>query len=261
MFKVMTIAGSDSGAGAGVQADLKTFAALGVYGTSVVTAVTAQNTEEVAAVHEIPPAIVSAQIDVVLKDIGADAVKTGMLSSSAIIEAVADSLKRHGVTTLVVDPVMVSKSGDRLLRENAVHSLRTYLLPMATVVTPNVPEAEILTDMKIRSPEEVFTAARRIVNQGVKAVVVKGGHLPGPAVDRLYDGVTFTEIQSPRIETNNTHGTGCTLASAMAVGLAKGLHVEDALRTAKEFVTQALLSSYAVGHGHSPLNHFFDRAH
>jgi len=250
VFKVMTIAGSDSGAGAGVQADLKTFAALGVYGTSVVTAVTAQNTEEVAAVHEIPPAIVSAQIDVVLKDIGADAVKTGMLSSSAIIEAVADSLKRHGVTTLVVDPVMVSKSGDRLLRENAVHSLRTYLLPMATVVTPNVPEAEILTDMKIRSPEEVFTAARRIVNQGVKAVV-----------DRLYDGVTFTEIQSPRIETNNTHGTGCTLASAMAVGLAKGLHVEDALRTAKEFVTQALLSSYAVGHGHSPLNHFFDRAH
>ena len=255
--KAMTIAGSDSGGGAGIQADLKTFAALGVYGTSVLTAITAQNTRGVMAVHEVPPEMVTAQMDAVLTDIGADAVKTGMLANSSIIEAVAEGLERHGVTRLVVDPVMVAKSGDRLLREDAVKALRTRLLPLATVVTPNIPEAEVLAEMTIETPEDARTAARRIREQGAKAVVVKGGHMPGPAVDRLYDGDTFSEFSTPRIETKNTHGTGCTFASAIAAGLAKGMELEEAVKTAKDFVTQALRRSYPVGHGHGPLNHFF----
>jgi hydroxymethylpyrimidine/phosphomethylpyrimidine kinase len=255
--RAMTIAGSDSGGGAGIQADLKTFAALGVYGTSVVTAITAQNTLEVISVHEVPTQIVASQMEAVLSDIGADAVKTGMLSSSAIIETVARELERHGVGRLVVDPVMVSKSGDRLLREDALEALRTRLLPMATVVTPNVLEAEVLAEIEIRNTVDVLEAARRIVALGVQAVVVKGGHLPGPAVDRLYDGRNFQEFTAPRIETTSTHGTGCTFASAVAAGLAKGLELPEAVALAKEFVTAALKSAYPMGQGHGPLNHFF----
>ena len=257
VFKAMTIAGSDSGGGAGIQADLKTFASHGVYGTSVLTAVTAQNTREVTSVHEVPPEVVTAQIDAVLVDIGADAVKTGMLSSSAIIEAVVEALERHGVTRLVVDPVMVAKSGDRLLRTEAVKSLRELLLPLATVVTPNVPEAAVLAEMSIENEDDAWRAAVRICEQGAGAVVVKGGHLSGPAVDRLYDGQNFKEYSAPRVETNNTHGTGCTFASAIAAGLAKGMMLEDAVGGAKDFVTGALRQSYSVGHGHGPLNHFF----
>ena len=255
--KVMTIAGSDSGGGAGIQADLKTFAALGAYGTSVITAITAQNTLQVTAVHEVPPEMVAAQIEAVLKDIGADAVKTGMLSSAPIIEVVAEELRRHGVQRLVVDPVMVAKSGDRLLREDAVEALRTRLLPLATVVTPNVPEAEVLAGMRIETAEDAKRAAQHIVDQGAKAVVLKGGHLAGPAVDRLYDGQTLREFSAPRIETSSTHGTGCTFASAMAVGLAKGMDLVEAVAQAKDFVTEALRRAYPVGHGHGPLNHFF----
>lgn len=257
----MTIAGSDSGGGAGIQADLKTFAALGVYGTSVLTAITAQNTLAVTAVHEIPTDVIAAQIDAVATDIGADAVKTGMLSSSAIIECVATSLKDHseiaGLRRLVVDPVMVAKSGDSLLREDAVGALRERLLPLAAVVTPNIPEAETLTGRSIVTDDDVRNAARAIVGMGAAAVVVKGGHRDGPATDLYYDGSSFREFTSPRIETANTHGTGCTFASAVAAGLAKGLTTEEAVGQAKEYVTEAIRRSFPIGEGHGPLNHFY----
>ncbi len=261
----MTIAGSDSGAGAGVQADLKTFAALGVYGTSVLTAITAQNTLAVTAVHEIPTDIIAAQIDAVVSDIGADSVKTGMLSSSEIIECVTASLKdaaeRYsdipGLRRLVVDPVMVAKSGDSLLKEEAVGALRELLLPMAAVVTPNIPEAETLTGLTIVTDDDVRNAAQAIVAMGAASVVVKGGHREGPATDLYYDGRSFREFTTPRFETVNTHGTGCTFASAVAAGLAKGLQTEDAVGQAKEFVTEAIRRSFPIGQGHGPLNHFY----
>ena len=253
----MTIAGSDSGGGAGIQADLKTFAALGVYGTSVLTAITAQNTVGVTGIHEVPVDIVAAQIEAVISDIGADAVKTGMLSSSDIIETVARELAHFRVDHLVVDPVMVAKSGDRLLREEAVSAMRRSLLPLAAVVTPNIPEAGALTDTSIESGSDARRAAERIVSMGAKSVVVKGGHLPGRPVDLFYDGREFREFDAPRIETRNTHGTGCTFASAIAAGLARGLEVVDAVASAKEYVTEAIRHSFDVGQGHGPLNHFY----
>jgi hydroxymethylpyrimidine/phosphomethylpyrimidine kinase len=253
----MTIAGSDSGGGAGVQADLKTFAALGVYGTSALTAITAQNTVGVAAVHEIPTDVIAAQIDAVISDIGADAVKTGMLSSSAIVEVVAQELKRHQVQALVVDPVMVAKSGDPLLKQEAVEALRTKLVPLATVVTPNIPEAEVLTGLKIASYDDMHLAAKKIIEMGAQGVVVKGGHLEGPATDFFFDGSDFHQFTAPRIDTVNTHGTGCTFASAIAAGLAQGLSVFDAVSRAKEYVTEAIRQSFPIGQGHGPLNHFF----
>lgn len=253
----MTIAGSDSGGGAGIQADLKTFAALGVYGTSALTAITAQNTVGVTAIHEVPTEVIAAQIDAVLTDIGADAVKTGMLSSSAIIAVVAESLQRHRVQRLVVDPVMVAKGGDRLLREDAVDTLRTRLLPLATVVTPNIPEAEALTGIKLTEESDVRRAAERIVAMGARSVVVKGGHRQGPATDVFYDGARFQEFTAPRIDTRNTHGTGCTFASAVAAGLARGLTVIEAVALAKDYVTAAIRRAFAMGQGHGPLNHFY----
>ena len=257
----MTIAGSDSGAGAGIQADLKTFAALGVYGTSVLTAITAQNTVAVTAVHEVPTDVIEAQIDAVVTDIGVDALKTGMLSSSAIIECVTAALKKYpgipGLRRLVVDPVMVAKSGDSLLEKDAVETLRQRLLPMAAVVTPNIPEAETLTGLSIVTDEDVREAARAIVGMGATSVVVKGGHREGPATDVYYDGSDFEIFTSPRIETVNTHGTGCTFASAVAAGLAKGLQTKDAVGLAKEFVTEAIRRSFPIGQGHGPLHHFY----
>lgn len=253
----MTIAGSDSGGGAGIQADLKTFAALGVYGTSALTAITAQNTLGVTAVHEIPTGVIAAQIEAVISDIGADAVKTGMLSSTAIVEVVAGELRRHGVERLVVDPVMIAKSGDPLLREEAVEALRTRLVPLAAVVTPNIPEAEVLTGRSITSQADMRRAAGDIVGLGARGVVVKGGHLEGPATDLFYDGSTFQEFTAPRIDTVNTHGTGCTFASAIAAGLARGLTMIDAVGQAKEYVTQAIRTSFHIGRGHGPLNHFY----
>ncbi len=255
--KAMTIAGSDSGGGAGIQADLKTFSALGVYGSSTLTAITAQNTVGVTAVHEIPIDIIIAQIDAVLSDIGADAVKTGMLASSAIVETVAEEMERHRVSRLVVDPVMVAKSGDRLLREDAVEALRTRLIPLAAVVTPNIPEAEALTGLKIENDEDVRRAAEAIVQLGARAVVVKGGHREGPATDLFYDGARFQEFSAPRIDTVNTHGTGCTFASAVAAGLAKGLGVVESVELAKDYVTEAIRRSFPVGRGHGPLHHFY----
>ncbi|PKB72584.1 MAG: bifunctional hydroxymethylpyrimidine kinase/phosphomethylpyrimidine kinase [SAR202 cluster bacterium Io17-Chloro-G7] len=253
----MTIAGSDSGGGAGIQADLKTFAALGVYGTSALTAITAQNTVGVTAVHEMPTETISAQIEAVLSDIGADAVKTGMLASSAIIQCVASELQRRPVPWIVVDPVMVAKSGDALLWEDAIESLKTLLVPLASVITPNIPEAEALTGMKIDSDAQMLAAARKFISMGAKSVVIKGGHREGPATDLFFDGSSFHEFTSARIETVNTHGTGCTFASAVAAGLAKGMSLLDAVELAKEFVTEAILRSFPVGRGHGPLNHFY----
>lgn len=254
--KAMTIAGSDSGAGAGIQADLKTFAALGVYGTSALTAVTAQNTKGVYAIAEVPEEVVAAQIDAVLEDIGADAVKTGMLSSVSIIETVVDRLQAWGVTNLVVDPVMVAKSGDRLLQESAVEALRTRLLPLALIVTPNIPEAEVLSGRTIKSGADAREAAAAIHQQGARYVVIKGGHRPGPPVDLIFDGLTYVEFGGDRIETQNTHGTGCTFAAAIAAYLAHGMPPIQAISAAKAYLTEAMRTSYAIGGGHSPVNHF-----
>jgi hydroxymethylpyrimidine/phosphomethylpyrimidine kinase len=265
MASALTIAGSDSSAGAGVQADLKTFAALEVYGTSAITAITAQNTRGVTAVHELPAEIVGAQIDAVVSDIRPDAVKTGMLAGAQIIEVVAAKLREHRLTNVVVDPVMVAKSGDRLLREEAVSALRELLLPLADVVTPNLPEAEVLAGHSIQSDEDASRAAAAIVAMGAKAVVVKGGHRPegrpsgreSPnAVDFLYDGREFREYSAPRVETMSTHGTGCTFASAIAAYLARGEALAEAVGQAKEYLTEALRRAYPIGGGHGPVHHF-----
>ena len=253
----MTIAGSDSGGGAGIQADLKTFAALGVYGTSVLTAITAQNTVGVTAVHEVPTDIIAAQMDAVFTDIGTGAVKTGMLASTSIIECVAAQLERHSVPWLVVDPVMVAKSGDRLLWEDAIEALRLRLLPQASVITPNIPEAEALTGLQITNDVVVREAAKIFLDMGAQAVVVKGGHREGPATDLFYDGRSFQEFSSPRIATTNTHGTGCSFASAIAAGLANDMTLIQAVAQAKEYVTEAIRGSFTMGKGHGPLNHFY----
>lgn len=256
MKRALTIAGSDSGGGAGIQADLKTFAALGVYGTSALTAITAQNTLGVTGVQEMTPEMVAAQIDAVVSDIGTDAVKTGMLSSSAIIQVVADKVREHSLPNLVVDPVMVAKGGDPLLQEEAVDALRTLLVPLALVVTPNLPEASVLVGYEVSTLEQARQAARDIVAMGSGSVVVKGGHLEGDAVDVFYDGSDFREFSAPRVETTSTHGTGCTFASAIAAGLAVGMQVEEVVGRAKAYVTEAIRSSFPMGGGHGPLNHF-----
>ncbi len=255
---VLTIAGSDSGAGAGIQADLKTFAALDVYGTCALTAVTAQNTLGVRAVHELPPDIVAAQIDAIAADIPPDAVKTGMLANAAIIEVVAAKVRDHSLPNLVIDPVMVAKSGDPLLRPDAVQALRERLLPLATVVTPNLPEAEALLGRRLETDDEVRRAAKEIVALGAGAVVIKGGHRRGEAaVDVLYDGRRFREYSAPRIDTVSTHGTGCTFASAIAAYLARGEPLPEAVGLAKEYITEALRHAYPIGSGHGPVHHFW----
>ncbi|MDE3089836.1 MAG: bifunctional hydroxymethylpyrimidine kinase/phosphomethylpyrimidine kinase [Chloroflexota bacterium] len=259
MKRVLTIAGSDSGGGAGIQADLKTFAARGVFGMSVLTALTAQNTVGVQGVFEIPPEFVARQIDSVADDIGLDAVKTGMLSSAPIIAAVAEKIRYHHLLPLVVDPVMVAKSGDALLRADARDALIQQLLPLATVVTPNLHEARALCGFPITNLDEMRRAAETIYRLGPQNVVVKGGHLPDTshAIDILYDGESFQEFRAPRIETRNDHGTGCTFGSAIAAELAKGNSVADAVRIAKDYLTQVMRASAAlqIGHGHGPMNH------
>ncbi|MBI3077821.1 MAG: bifunctional hydroxymethylpyrimidine kinase/phosphomethylpyrimidine kinase [Deltaproteobacteria bacterium] len=261
MKRALTIAGSDSGGGAGIQADLKTFAALGVYGMSALTSVTAQNTVGVRGVHDLPPEFVALQIDMVVEDIGVDAVKTGMLSTAAIIAAVADRVRAHGLESLVVDPVMVAKSGDPLLQAEARDSLVRLLLPLARVVTPNLHEARVLCGAEIRSLEEMKAAARAIHALGPRSVVVKGGHLEGSreSVDVLYDGREYRSFTAPRFDTPNTHGTGCTFASAIAAGLAKGADGPEAVRAARGYVTGAIRAAVEMklGHGHGPLHHFF----
>lgn len=256
MKKALTIAGSDSGGGAGIQADLKTFAAFGVYGMSAITAVTAQNTVGVHGVVELPPEFVGQQIDAVMQDIGADAVKTGMLSSADIVRTVAAKIREYGVKNLVIDPVMVAKGGDLLLRESAIGALRDELLPLGKVVTPNLGEAEVLTGMKVSNFAEMKKAAELLYGFGTEYVVVKGGHLEGDAVDLLYDGQTFTTFSGERINTKNTHGTGCTFAAAVAAGLAGGADVKAAVGRAKEYIGTAIRHALAIGAGHGPTNHF-----
>jgi hydroxymethylpyrimidine/phosphomethylpyrimidine kinase len=254
--KALTIAGSDSGAGAGVQADLKTFAALGVYGTSALTAITAQNTVGVTQILELSANLVTAQIDAVVEDIGTDAVKTGMLANARTIGAVVKRIRAHRLRNLVVDPVMIAKSGDLLLRKDAINALRSQLIPLATVITPNIPEAEALTGLQLKRDRDIKEAATRIVRMGARSVVIKGGHRRGPANDLFYDGRNFYDLLADRIRTRHTHGTGCTFSAAIAANLAKGEKLEEAVTGAKRFITAAIGSAFAVGAGHSPVHHF-----
>ena len=250
----LTIAGSDSGGGAGIQADLKTFAALGVHGTSAITAITAQNTRGVSDILELPTSLIRAQIAAVAEDIGVQAAKTGMLSSSAIIETVVAAIEDFGLRNLVVDPVMVAKGGARLLREDAVAALRDRLLPLAAVITPNLPEAEVLLDRRIETLDERKQAARDLAAMGARAAVVKGGHASGDAIDVFCDGSRVVELPASRIETANTHGSGCAFSAAIAAELAKGRAPLDAVREAKRFITAAIAQSIEIGHGHGPVN-------
>lgn len=257
MYKTLTIAGSDSGGGAGIQADLKTFMAHGAYGASVLTGITAQNTCGVYAVELLPPALVAAQIDAVLSDIGADAVKTGMLGTADIIETVAAKLQEYDVTKLIVDPVMVAKSGDRLLAEDAVAALRDRLLPLALIVTPNLPEAGVLLGRSVERESDMHQAVRDLHALGSRYVLLKGGHLAGDPLDLLYNGERITELRSPRIPTRHTHGTGCTYAAAITALLARGLGVEQAVREARAYLIGAIERAQAIGSGHSPVNHLY----
>lgn len=255
----LTIAGSDSGGGAGIQADLKTFSALGVFGTSVITAVTAQNTMGVTAVEDISPNMIAAQIDAVLADMAVGATKIGMVSRTETIAVVAERLRHHGVRP-VLDPVMVATSGDRLLQPGAIDALRLHLLPLAAIVTPNLPEAALLTDTGIAEDEGAMTAqAEAILRAGAGAVLVKGGHGTGShSTDILLDGDKCIRLSGPRIQTRNTHGTGCTLAAAIAAGLARGLALADAVGEAKAYLQGALegASSLSIGKGRGPVHHF-----
>jgi hydroxymethylpyrimidine/phosphomethylpyrimidine kinase len=255
--RVLVIAGSDSGGGAGIQADIKTITAFGAYAATAVTALTAQNTLGVHGLHQVPPDFVGRQIAVVLDDIGADVVKTGMLGAAATIEAVCDSLERHiARVPVVVDPVMVATSGARLIAPDALDNLKRRLLPMAIVITPNLPEAEALSGMAIRDTAEMRHAAAAMLTLGVPAVLLKGGHLPGEQViDLLATADGVEEFSAPRIVSRHTHGTGCTLASGIAAGLAQGLRLRDAVLRARAFVRAAIAGAPGLGAGHGPLNH------
>jgi hydroxymethylpyrimidine/phosphomethylpyrimidine kinase len=259
--RVLTIAGSDSGGGAGIQADLKTIAALGCYGMSAITSVTVQNTQRVYTAHDLPSQIVADQIRVVIEDIGCDAAKVGMLANAGIIAAVAEALTDWPVTNLVVDPVMVAKSGDSLLQEAACDTLKHALLPLARVVTPNIPEAEVLSGVKIETEDGMRKAAEHILTLGPAYVLMKGGHLEGPeARDWLYDGNQWWTFTAPRIETRNTHGTGCTFSAAIAAHLARGMPVMEAIQAAKNYLTGAIQHALPLGRGHGPLNHQWSAA-
>jgi hydroxymethylpyrimidine kinase/phosphomethylpyrimidine kinase len=253
----LTIAGSDSGGGAGIQADLKTFAALGVHGTSAITAITAQNTITVTDIFELPVELITAQIEAVVSDLDVRAAKTGMLASSKIIDAVAAAIRKHRITNLVVDPVMVAKGGARLLRDDAIDSLRTRLIPLATVLTPNLPEAEVILGRPVQTLAERRAAARDLVALGVRAAVVKGGHAEGDVTDVYWDGTNLVELTGTRVPTSNTHGSGCVFSAAIAAGLAKGLEPLAAVRAAKEFIDGAIQHSLEIGHGHGPVNPMF----
>jgi len=254
--KALTIAGSDSGGGAGIQADLKTFSAFRVFGMSVITAVTAQNSVGVQGVENLPAAFVAQQLRSVLEDFGTDAAKCGMLSTASIIDAVADTLAARRIEKLVVDPVMVAKSGDPLLQADARAALADRILPLALVVTPNLPEAEVLAGMRVVEPEDMEEAARRIHAMGPRYVLVKGGHLKGDATDLLWNGRDFTRFSTPRIDSTNTHGTGCTFSAAIAAGLARGQALGDSIRSAKAYVTRAIREGFQAGRGVGQLRHF-----
>ena len=258
MRTALSIAGSDSSGGAGIQADIKTMSANGVYAMTAVTALTAQNTTGVTDILDSTPAFLSAQLDAVFTDIFPDAVKIGMVSSAELISVIAQKLRQYGARHIVVDPVMVATSGSRLLREDAVEALKTELLPLAEVATPNIPEAEILADMPIRTPADMEAAARKISEQYGCAVLCKGGHDLNDANDLLWRDGTGYWFNGRRINNPNTHGTGCTLSSAIAANLAKGMALEDAVRRAKEYISGALAAMLDLGHGRGPMNHLFD---
>jgi hydroxymethylpyrimidine/phosphomethylpyrimidine kinase len=255
--KALTIAGSDSGAGAGIQADLKTFAALGVYGTTVITAITAQNSVVVTKITALDLDLIAAQFDAVVADIDVNAVKTGMLATAPIIELVAAKLRRRRLANIVVDPVMVATSGELLLKKNALETLRSDLLPLAVLVTPNIPEAEALTGIHIRTVKEIQRAAGRILDMGAHSVIIKGGHRRGPATDLFFDGKKFRELRTRRIRTHHTHGTGCTFSAAIAAYLARGEALESAVVQAKTYITAAIRHSFPVGAGDGPVHHFY----
>lgn len=258
MHTALTIAGSDSSGGAGVQADLKTFAAHGVYGVSAITAVTAQNTLGVTSVEALSADLVTAQIEAVVSDIGADAAKTGMLATAAIVEAVAAAVADLEIPWLVVDPVMIAKSGAALVDDEAVAAMKTELLRRAFVVTPNIPEAEALSALSIRTDADRREAARRIAALGPAAVVITGGHFPSPdIVDLLYDGERFVEFRAERVPGRSTHGTGCTFASAITAHLALGRSLDEAIPLAQAYVAGAIRTAPSLGKGHGPMNHFW----
>ncbi|HYF83680.1 MAG TPA: bifunctional hydroxymethylpyrimidine kinase/phosphomethylpyrimidine kinase [Clostridia bacterium] len=257
MKNVLTIAGSDSSGGAGIQADLKTFSAHGVYGMSVITAVTAQNTQGVLAVQDISVELISKQIEAIFEDIRVDGLKIGMASQISTINTIGEGLRFYKPSNIVLDPVMVSKSGYHLLQPEAMKALVDILLPLATVVTPNIPEAEVITGIKINSIAEMEKAARAIHKMGSRNVLVKGGHLENEATDILFDGINFTYLKNRRIDTKNTHGTGCTLSAAIASNLAIGYSIEEAITKAKEYITVAIENSLSIGKGVGPTNHFY----
>ncbi|MBS4032463.1 MAG: bifunctional hydroxymethylpyrimidine kinase/phosphomethylpyrimidine kinase [Clostridiales bacterium] len=255
MYKALTIAGSDSGGGAGIQTDLKTFTALGVYGTSVITALTAQNTLGVHGIHTVPEDFIARQLEAVLSDIPVQAAKTGMLGDSATISVVAEMLTKYRILNLVVDPVMIAQSGDRLLQEDSVDVLRNKLLPLSLIATPNLPEAGFLLDREITNVSEMETAAKEIRLLGPRCVLVKGGHLPGEEmVDVFYDGNSYHHLTAKKIDTKNTHGTGCTYAAAITAHLARGLTPLEAVQLAKHFITDAISHGICVGAGYGPTN-------
>jgi phosphomethylpyrimidine kinase len=258
MKKVLTIAGSDCSGGAGIQADLKTFAAHGVYGMSVIVSVVAENTSRVLGIQDVSPEMIEKQIDAVFEDIGADAVKVGMLSHPCCMEAVERRLREYRPAHVVVDPVMYAKNGCPLMDPDSVDTLIRKILPVADVLTPNIPEAEKIAGMPISSTEDMERAAKLIHGYGVKNVLVKGGHAVGDAVDVLYDGSRFFYFSAERIDTKNTHGTGCTYSSAIAANLALGLPLQEAVKEAKEYVTTAIRHSLAIGKGCGPTHHFYD---
>jgi len=258
MKKALTIAGSDSGGGAGIQADLKTFTAFGVFGMSALTALTAQNTVGVQSIFEVTSEFVKQQISSIMTDIGTDAAKTGMLANEFLVMAVVESVTQFQIPNLVVDPVMIAKSGDALLSESARQTILHKLIPLATVVTPNLFEAEVMIGQQIRTLENMKSAAKELKKTGAQWIVIKGGHLESEsqAIDIAYDGNVFYTLKSPRFATPNTHGTGCTFSSAITAGLAKGYEPLKAIRKAKDFIAEAIRNSFPIGKGHGPTNHF-----
>jgi len=259
-FRALSIAGSDSGGGAGIQADLKTFSALGCYGMTVITALTAQNTIGVKNIFEVPPSFIKEQLEAVLEDIGTDAVKIGMLHTPGAIQTISKVLKDYGVKNIVLDTVITASTGNRLLREEAIESLKKELFPLATIVTPNIPEAEILLGRNIQTKTNMEEAVIELARFGSKSVLLKGGHLSGTSSDDLLytEGQSFW-LESPKIISQNTHGTGCTISSAIAAFLAKGYAIENAVKKAKNFVTCAIDGGkdYRIGQGNGPVHHFY----
>ncbi len=258
MKNLLTIAGSDCSGGAGIQADLKTFSALGTFGMSVITSVVAENTSRVISVHNVPVNIIKEQIDAVFEDINVDGLKIGMLNDVHIMKAVAEKLKQYNPVNVVIDPVMIAKGGQALMQQEALSSLKNEIIPFAFLLTPNIPEAEVIVGKEINTMEDMKNAALKIHNMGAENVLIKGGHLTGDAVDVLYNNDEFFSFTSKRINTKNTHGTGCTLSSAITAYIAKGYTVKEAVENAKSYVTKAIEKSLPIGKGNGPLNHFYN---